>query len=188
MLATAAQTGFALGTAIREASEQQEAEAAAQRRTRAQQAAAYQQREKQRRTEALQRILPQLKGLEGSESVRTAAARPASARDERPEIDAYVRGEKDAADCKPQHVAYCNGTTPKNLDLCRKNYRDGYKIGESKAENTLREAHRLGRQARAENGEKLNRAPRGIQGTCGAKWIAAYNSGYSDKPFTMVGR
>jgi hypothetical protein len=108
---------------------------------------------------------------------------PAQASGSQQEKDAYVRGKKDAADCLPMNSGgYCVGLSPEVTLKCVENYKNGFRVGERAAANTLQQAYRKGQEDK-----KADRQPDSLShqvgGTCGTHWYEAYNSGYGGKPF-----
>lgn len=101
---------------------------------------------------------------------------------------AYVKGQADAAACKPENATgYCVGLSPEATTSCAKFYHNGYAVGEIVAKNLLKKAYLLGQSDHAAH-KKLAVLAKGVGGACGVHAVEAYNSGYYGKPFTDIGR
>lgn len=105
--------------------------------------------------------------------------------DERPEMDAYLRGIQDASTCSSNNASlYCRDAGP----ACLQNYHNGYRVGETAKEAKLREAYRLGQEARESNNRFIPLNHPKASGPCFYVWREVFNSGLGGQPFTLVGR
>jgi hypothetical protein len=105
-----------------------------------------------------------------------------------PQDEAYLQGQKDAADCLPQNSGpYCASKPASAAADCSQSYHRGFTVGDLAAQNALRAAYDLGENDRKAN-RKFSANTGGIGGRCGVHAIESYSQGFFEKPFTSVGR